>query len=388
MLELGNYMAYKIPDGTTLIDPATGKLNSDAKLLYADNYDDYLFTKQFRQEYTLSISGGNDKMDYYVSGSFLEDPSYVIMSGFKRYSGRAAFNAQATKWLKVGTNLSYSRRDIDSPGYSGANTGNVFLWTMWQNPTVPYYARDLDGNIRYNADGTKMYEQGNGTTLSPYGATQDQFNSFNNFAHPVQSMSRDINNSVRDNLYANFYGEIVFLKDFKFTANFTLDNVYRMDTFYYNNEYGTAATSTNNGLVEKYNNNYFSYNTQQMLNWNKTIKENHNFDVLIGHEFGKTDTRVVDAYKKNIFYPGIPELGNAVSQYQNGSTSSTVVTAIEGYFARVNYNSPASISSRVRTATTDRRASSTTSGATSGLWAPHGVSRARASWTTLRGSTN
>ena len=166
---LGNYMAYKIPDGTTLIDPATGKLNSDAKLLYADNYDDYLFTKQFRQEYTLSISGGNDKMDYYVSGSFLEDPSYVIMSGFKRYSGRAAFNAQATKWLKVGTNLSYSRRDIDSPGYSGANTGNVFLWTMWQNPTVPYYARDLDGNIRYNADGTKMYEQGNGTTLSPYG---------------------------------------------------------------------------------------------------------------------------------------------------------------------------------------------------------------------------
>lgn len=161
-----------------------------------------------------------------------------------------------------------------------------------------------------------------------------------------------------------------------------------MDTFYYNNEYGTAATSTNNGLVEKYNDNYFSYNTQQMLNWNKTIKENHNFDVLIGHEFGKTDQRVVDAYKKNIFYPGIPELGNAVSQYSNGSTSSTVVTAIEGYFARVNYNSPASISSRVRTATTDRRASSTTSGATSGLWAPHGVSRARASWTTLRGSTN
>ena len=316
-------------------------VQKNGKYMYYANFNwyDYLFDyTQPTWDHDLSISGGNDKMDYYVSGSFLEDPSYVIMSGFKRYSGRAAFNAQATKWLKVGTNLSYSRRDIDSPGYSGANTGNVFLWTMWQNPTVPYYARDLDGNIRYNADGTKMYEQGNGTTLSPYGATQDQFNSFNNFAHPVQSMSRDINNSVRDNLYANFYGEIVFLKDFKFTANFTLDNVYRMDTFYYNNEYGTAATSTNNGLVEKYNDNYFSYNTQQMLNWNKTIKEHHNFDVLIGHEFGKTDQRVVDAYKKNIFYPGIPELGNAVSQYSNGSTSSTVVTAIEGYFARVNYN--------------------------------------------------
>ena len=127
----GNYMAYKLPEGETLIDFATGKINPNAQLLYADNYDDYLFTKQFRQEYTLSISGGNDKMDYYVSGNFLDDPSYVIMSSFKRYSGRAAVNAQVTNWMKLGTNVSYSRRDTDDPGFGdGANTGNVFLWIV------------------------------------------------------------------------------------------------------------------------------------------------------------------------------------------------------------------------------------------------------------------
>ena len=337
---LGNYMAYKLPEGETLIDFETGRLNPNAQLLYADNYDDYLFTKQFRQEYTLSISGGNDKVDYYVSGNFLDDPSYVIMSSFKRYSGRAAVNAQVTNWLKLGTNVSFTHRDADDPSYGGdspANTNNVFLWTLWQNPTVPYYARDLDGNIRYNPDGTKMLENGLGTTLSPFGSTQDIFNSMN-MAHPLQSMSRDINRRVRDNIYANAYVDITFLKDFKFTANFTMDNVYDRTTFFQNNEYGIGALPENNGFVQKYAGFYTSYNTQQMLNYNKSINDLHNVDVMIGHEFNRTDNNDINAYNNNIFYPGIPELGNAVDPTKDVATSEHVKTTLEGYFARANYN--------------------------------------------------
>ena len=333
----GNYMAYKLPEGETLIDFATGKINPNAQLLYADNYDDYLFTKQFRQEYTLSISGGNDKMDYYVSGNFLDDPSYVIMSSFKRYSGRAAVNAQVTNWMKLGTNVSYSRRDTDDPGFGdGANTGNVFLWTQWQAPVVPFYARDLDGNIRYNPDGTMMYENGGGSTLSPYGNTADMFNALNKYANPMESMSRDVNNMIRDNIYANAYVDITFLKDFKFTANFTLDNVYNYTTYFQNNEYGYGTSL--NGFVQKSVSHYNSYNTQQMLNYKKSINDLHNVDVMIGHEFNKTDNNSLAAYKTNIFYPGVPELGNAVSAYLDSSTSERVITSLEGYFARANYN--------------------------------------------------
>ena len=333
----GNYMAYKLPEGETLIDFATGKINPNAQLLYADNYDDYLFTKQFRQEYTLSISGGNDKMDYYVSGNFLDDPSYVIMSSFKRYSGRAAVNAQVTNWMKLGTNVSYSRRDTDDPGFGdGATTSNVFMWTQWQAPVVPFYARDLDGNIRYNPDGTMMYENGGGRTLSPYGETYDMFNALNNYANPMESMSRDVNNMIRDNIYANAYVDITFLKDFKFTANFTLDNVYNYTTYFQNNEYGYGTSL--NGFVQKSVSHYNSYNTQQMLNYKKSINDLHNVDVMIGHEFNKTDNNSLAAYKTNIFYPGVPELGNAVSAYLDSSTSERVITSLEGYFARANYN--------------------------------------------------
>ncbi len=331
---VGNYMAYALPDNETLIDLDNGRLNPNARLLYADNYDDYLFTKPFRQEYTLSVSGGNDKLDYYVSGNFLEDPSYVIMSSFKRYSARAALNAQVNKWMKMGTNVSFSRRDIDNPAYSGANTGNVFLWTLWQNPTVPYYARDLEGNIRLDENGNKMYEDGMGSTMSPYGTTQDVFNSMNE-AHPYQSMSHDISNSVRDNLYASAYVDITFLKDFKFTANFTLDNVYRKDTGYQNNEYGYGTQT--NGWIAKSSYNTFQYNTQQLLSYTKSVNDIHDIDVMIGHEFSKTDDSSLEAYKQNVFYPGIPELGNAVTPDEDGSTSNRNITALEGYFMRANY---------------------------------------------------
>lgn len=337
---LGNYMAYKVPDGETLIDLENGRLNPNAQLLYADNYDDYLFTKQFRQEYTLSISGGNEKVDYYVSGSFLDDPSYVIMSAFKRYSGRAAVNAQVTNWMKLGTNVSFTHRDTDDPGYGGdspANTNNVFLWTLWQNPTVPYYARDLDGNIRYNPDGTKMLENGLGTTLSPFGSTQDVFNSMN-MAHPLQSMSRDINRRVKDNIYANAYVDITFLKDFKFTANFTMDNVYDRTTFFQNNEYGIGALPENNGFVQKYAGFYTSYNTQQMLSYSKSINDMHDINVMIGHEFNRVDDNTINAYNYNIFYPGIPELGNAVDPTKDSADSEHVKTTLEGYFMRANYS--------------------------------------------------
>lgn len=337
---VGNYCAFRLPDdvaGTarSVIDPATGKVYEGSTLLYHDNYDDYLFQKQFRQEYTVSINGGNDNMDYYVSMGFLDDPSYTIMSGFKRYTGRAAVNAQATKWLKVGANVGYTRRDVDNPPYSDANTGNVFLWTLWQAPIVPYYARDEFGNIRRNDDGSKMFENGAGVTYSPFGKTQDQFNAFNNFAHPEQSMKNGMDNTVADNITGKAYAEVTFLKDFTFMANFAIDNVYQLTTSMQSPLYGIGQL--HNGFVSKSSSHYTSLNAQQLLNWNRTFSGKHRVHVLLGHEFGRTDSRQMGASRTSMFNPSIPELSNAIKVYGSGSSSSRLRTGIEGYIAQADY---------------------------------------------------
>ncbi|RYZ37626.1 MAG: SusC/RagA family TonB-linked outer membrane protein, partial [Sphingobacteriales bacterium] len=196
--QLGNYMAYEVPgavytttgsganasatmSGAYLIDPATGKLNPNARQLWeAGSYKDYFFEKMFRQEHAISASGGSDKMDYFVSVGMLEDPSYIRGSTFKRYNARTNVNAQLTSWLKVGTNLGYSMRNTQSPATRfGRNPGtvqqNVFRWVNGQNQLVPLFARDLQGNIRKNPNGTDMVSDNANDTYSPLGVQPGSF---------------------------------------------------------------------------------------------------------------------------------------------------------------------------------------------------------------------
>ncbi|ULT22285.1 hypothetical protein KUH03_22850 [Sphingobacterium sp. E70] len=116
-----------------------GKLNPNARLLFSDRYDDYLLENRLRQDYDLSASGGNEKVSYFLSGGYLEDPSYIRGSSFKRYNGRANFDAQVNTWLKLGANIGYSNRTTQSPATRfgrnpGSSTANVFRFINGQNP--------------------------------------------------------------------------------------------------------------------------------------------------------------------------------------------------------------------------------------------------------------
>src|SRR5690606_16361294 len=100
---LGNWMLYDVPgavytptgngssasatmSGAYLVNP-DGRLNPQARQLYGSgSYDDFFLESPLRQEYNLTGSGGNEKMDYYVSLGFLEDPSYIRGSEFSRYN--------------------------------------------------------------------------------------------------------------------------------------------------------------------------------------------------------------------------------------------------------------------------------------------------------------
>ena len=336
---VGNYMTYTLPEGEKLIDFETGHLNPNAKLLYHDDYKDEFFKKSFRQEYSLSISGGNETMDYFISSSFLEDPSYAVMSSFKRYSGRAAFNARATKWLNIGANFNYSRRDVDAPGSfnGGTDIGNPNLWINWLMPLVPYYAYDENGQRRLNPDGSYMLETGNGTTYSPMGATQSTIHkTIAAGAAPMDVISRNVHNAVVDEILVSTYADINFLKDFKFTFNFTMQNIRNAKTLLMNNEYGQFAQPEYNGIINKSASTGIRLTTQQMLTYHKLIADKHDLNVLVGHEYSKDDSSSLSASNKNMFYPGVPELDNAIAN--NGTASSSRGrSASEGYFTRLNY---------------------------------------------------
>ena len=106
------YLLYTIPDGQSLINP-DGTFNPNATRGYSDGTyyytpDDWskaTFRNGLRQEYNVSVSGGNDRFNYYVSAAYLNDEGIIDNSAFDRLSTRASVEYQAKKWLKIGTIL-------------------------------------------------------------------------------------------------------------------------------------------------------------------------------------------------------------------------------------------------------------------------------------------
>jgi TonB-linked SusC/RagA family outer membrane protein len=373
MNSLGNYMLYNVPgavytttgsgagasatmSGAYLIDPTTGKLNPNAKQLYeAGSYKDHFFEKMFRQEHTVSASGGSDKMDYFASVGMLEDPSYIRGSTFKRYNARTNVNAQLTDWLKIGTNLGYSYRSTQSPATRfGRNPGtvqqNVFRWVTGQNQLVPLFARDLQGNIRKNPNGTDMVSDNANKSFSPLGV-QPSVGNVVNFPNGTTSqplyttnlidlLDKDIDLRESHDLNLKGYMTINFLKDFSFTNNISYDRFSEIRT-----RYGTPETGAvvGVGAIGKYYANTGVFNTQQLLNWGKEFGR-HSVTALAAHEFYQYKSDLLNFGSAYSLINGFTGAGNFVARYNtSGAPFATPgyggdLTAMDSYFGRAVYN--------------------------------------------------
>ncbi|WP_302063183.1 TonB-dependent receptor plug domain-containing protein, partial [uncultured Duncaniella sp.] len=106
------YQTWTVPTGQTLIG-SDGKFNPNATPGYsngryyflADNWEKETLIHGLRQEYNASITGGTDKLNYYISGSYLGDEGIISGSHFNRMSTRANADYQAKSWLKIGANM-------------------------------------------------------------------------------------------------------------------------------------------------------------------------------------------------------------------------------------------------------------------------------------------
>ena len=128
-----------MPTGQYMIGE-NGKLNPNATvgnmvnyngqdyLLTPDNWLDEAYKTSLRQEYNFSVAAGTDKGSFYTSFSYLKNEGISPNSDYSRLTGRIKADYQATKWLKIGVNSSYTHYDSNSLGEDGSSTssGNVF----------------------------------------------------------------------------------------------------------------------------------------------------------------------------------------------------------------------------------------------------------------------
>lgn len=311
---------FNVPDNQVVLNDGT--MNPSASLVYPEDLDwkDALRRTGLRSEYNLNYRGGNNKSDFFASLNYLKDQGYSVLTDFNRYTGRINLNSQIKSWIKTGLNLSGSVQKTKVGNEDSGIWENPFYTDLIFAPIYGIHKHNPDGSYILDATGNQVYDEGYTRAIAP---------GRNVLAETVYND----NFTERNFVSARTYAEISFLKNFKFTTNFSLDlNNYRFNVFD-SPIIGDGLTS--NGRSNRTASTTRTININQLLNYNRRF-DRHNIDVLGGHE----------AYQRRYDY----SFGSASGQIMSGSTElknfANILSLtsyqdnyrIESYFGRVQYD--------------------------------------------------
>ncbi|MDM1378262.1 SusC/RagA family TonB-linked outer membrane protein [Myroides marinus] len=311
-----------------LIDPTTGKLNPNAKLMYQEDWNDYLYSNGLFTQTHMNISGGSDKTNYLFSIGYDDTEGYVVGNNFQRITSKVVIDSQVKDFLKVGANLNYSHANSKyTSGWDGGTAfSNPFYWSRIIAPIYPVHYYDQQGNIVRDADGNAIFDDAlgtyNGGVKRPYG----------NNMNPVATNKYDYRRSLTDNVFGTAYLEAQIIEGLKFKYTVTGDLRNSLNRTMYTPLLGDGASD--NGRVTKTMTRNIAITNQQLLTYNKWFG-NHSIDVLLGHESFNREFDNMYIYKGNMLFPDSPHLGHAA--VIKSATGANRMYAVEGYFSRLLY---------------------------------------------------
>lgn len=330
------YQIYTIPNGESLVG-TNGKLNPNAVLGYSDgefyytpdNWADETFENNMRQEYNLTVSGGNDKQNFYLSLGYLDDEGIVSGSGLNRFSGRFKGDQQVKDWLKVGANVSYSRIENNYPSEqtSTSSSGNAFFIANYIAPVYPIYVRDAETQEVMTITGRKVYDYG-------VNSSTNFQRSFMQIANPAGDLTYNKTDYLMDIINANWFAELTPVTGLKLTAQYgmhvdntrysDLGNAYMGQSLQYG---GTAYQSQTR--VWGFDQQYIGY-------YQFAIDDVHQFDITAGYDGYSLVDEYISGYGTNLYNPESYYLSNSIDDPSVNGEKDTYTQ--KGIFGRINYS--------------------------------------------------
>ncbi len=98
-------------------------------------------------QHQLSASGGQEHLNYYISGNYYNHKGLIRNTELSRYSGRININSELSEYFQVGTNLAISQTDDEnihfgSPNEHGSTFNGPFSFRSSWPSNVPVYQED------------------------------------------------------------------------------------------------------------------------------------------------------------------------------------------------------------------------------------------------------
>ena len=114
--------------------------NGNDPLKYPNtNWIDETFKPSTSTNHVVSLSGGSDKIRFYGSFGYMNNPGVLENAGMKKYTVRLNMDADVTAWLNIGMQIGGYVSDLE-PG--AEEIDNIFTYTAATTPGMVFRAPD------------------------------------------------------------------------------------------------------------------------------------------------------------------------------------------------------------------------------------------------------
>ena len=290
--------------GFVTTDPATGNVWRSED--HTANWQDEIYQTGTQQDYSLSVSGGDDKGWYNFSGNYTKQSGVIKESGFRRYGLSIALARHITDWLEVGTSSHVSQNTTD---FQRTNSGDF-------------------GIIR-------------SALIFPvnYGSNEETTNSSSLLwlaANPAAYIRGSKDQVKAINWFSSNYIEAKILPFLKFRQNIGLGYNDSHRTSFYDSFTGEGKKPTPNGKYGKSSNVWKSLTLESLLTFDKKWGI-HNINAVAGITFeqGKWDNSSTIATNLPSFVNYKSDMGYALDKAQLSSDQGQ--QRLESLLGRINY---------------------------------------------------
>ena len=333
-LELERQYAALGVGAATSTPGATSSPAELARLISLDtDWQEALLKNSVIQSNNLSISGGDEKLTYFLSLGYDKNSGIIQnIDGFERISTRLNTNYQAKDWLNIGANVSVSRSTTDLPRDRN-NVQNPISAMYTYNPYEPLFLTNDDGSLVTDSQGENVYNP-----------TRQGFQ----VANALITEPEDTRNLL---LIGNLTAGMTFSD--KFSNNFSvglISNRYNRTSRslaggVLNSIVGSAAfpgTQTDELEVD------FEYNVNNVFTYSDTFNGVHNFSASFLLEYNENISTDLLASGRGFPSPSIPYLDVAAEATTVGSVESRRILFSQGLVMDYDYDGKYILSGSVR----------------------------------------
>lgn len=287
------------------------------------NWYDVIFRTGVSQNHNLSVSGANDKTNYYFSSAYSKQQGMIRQNDFTRLNATMSLDHKVNSRLTIGGKFQYANTNNTGVN-SGSTPGGAFatsgIGRLGFNlmPNVPVYLND--GSYNINRVSNTIGQGANLTALQ--------------FTNPQLLLDLNTFSSLSERVIANIYANVKLFDGLSFRTTYGIDNLNVVNKAFQNALHGDGVS--NGGSVFNTLQTYNRWNWTNVLNYNKSFGD-HNFSALVGNEQQYTFQEGWGANRQGVTDP-------FYNEFQGGFN--TIVPSgnflgenyLVSFFGRVNYD--------------------------------------------------